>query len=728
MSDGDDGLAEVVPIRPIGERLSEEKPPTGLRKSQDTSFEVDLDEVAGTEHTRTLVAKPVTGDAPEREGERRPIIPAYLRTREGIRNTVELHAGRAWHIAAYHTVRLWIYPPVVCWFALLGLFRLVGRQVRWAAHAEDNQLKREAIIDNDPVTYLRLDNVDRDVAPARFGLLALQAAAVASAGAALWWLTPRWTLPTAAVVLVLLLARVGHPDGPIIESAVVKPRYRRLNLDVVRFAYHAAKLGDDNQPVNFPANMHRNHLNTASVVVVDLPHGKTFGDVLNAKGRLASALDVTAYQLFPARDRTSERRHTLVVADRNPLDLPAGSTPLLDCRPRNVWRPCPLGVDEHHGKVHLSLLWNSILIGAQPRKGKTYCGRLIALYCALDPWVKLFIVDGKASPDWRSFVLVAERMIYGTSPSLEHGDPVDDLISLLKHLRGCIDRVNQVLSTLPAEVCPDGKLTEQLARDPRFPDLRVRVVIVEEFQAYFETDDQERNKEIAWLLADIQSRGPSAGIIVISLSQKPSGVGAGDVGRLFNRYRDNHTVRIALRCGNIDVSRAVLGGDAYAEGYDASALPIGDGSDGGPDYRGIGYLYGATDKTPLSRFHRCDKVATEKILRAARAHRDALGLLSGEAAGEVVIEGELVDPIADALAVTHTTEANISWPRLAARLVEEWPNRYDGLTGTALSARMKSLGIKGKSVADSEFFESGRGRGVARRDLELAAQKRAGQG
>jgi hypothetical protein len=41
------------------------------------------------------------------------------------------------------------------------------------------------------------------------------------------------------------------------------------------------------------------------------------------------------------------------------------------------------------------------------------------------------------------------------------------------------------------------------------------------------------------------------------------------------RYRDNHAVRFALKCGNDVVSRAILGGDACAEGYDASALPTG---------------------------------------------------------------------------------------------------------------------------------------------------------
>jgi S-DNA-T family DNA segregation ATPase FtsK/SpoIIIE len=115
------------------------------------------------------------------------------------------------------------------------------------------------------------------------------------------------------------------------------------------------------------------------------------------------------------------------------------------------------------------------------------------------------------------------------------------------------------------------------------------------------------------------AQGPSAGVILLDSSQKPSGVGAGDVGRLFNRFRDNHQVRFALRCGNRVVSEAVLGGDAYSEGYDASALPIGDGTNGTKDYRGVGILYGASDQTPTVRTFLADHADAEKILLAARA-------------------------------------------------------------------------------------------------------------
>lgn len=44
------------------------------------------------------------------------------------------------------------------------------------------------------------------------------------------------------------------------------------------------------------------------------------------------------------------------------------------------------------------------------------------------------------------------------------------------------------------------------------------------------------------------------------------------------------TLRFGLRFGNRDVSNAVLGNQAYGEGYNAAALPFGD------EFKGIGIL------------------------------------------------------------------------------------------------------------------------------------------
>ena len=90
-------------------------------------------------------------------------------------------------------------------------------------------------------------------------------------------------------------------------------------------------------------------------------------------------------------------------------------------------------------------MWVSLLVGAQPRKGKTFSARLIALHAALDPYVKLIVVDGKNSPDWLAFKKVAHRIVFGTHPNPNDDDPIEHLRAILDEILAHIDRVNQIL-------------------------------------------------------------------------------------------------------------------------------------------------------------------------------------------------------------------------------------------------------------------------------------------
>jgi hypothetical protein len=49
--------------------------------------------------------------------------------------------------------------------------------------------------------------------------------------------------------------------------------------------------------------------------------------------------------------------------------------------------------------------------------------RALALFAALDPYVKITVIDGKRSPDWLPLRYVAHRYVRGTHPD-KHGDPV----------------------------------------------------------------------------------------------------------------------------------------------------------------------------------------------------------------------------------------------------------------------------------------------------------------
>jgi S-DNA-T family DNA segregation ATPase FtsK/SpoIIIE len=689
-----------------------------LPEQYDTHLDVPLDD-----EQESAARAPVFVDVVARTHEMVPIIPANLRTWVGVKRTVGHYLHLTAHRTAVHAVRLpFVYLPLASFWSLIGVFRLLGRAVHWWWHPQMSGLLQEAASKGDlhagPAINERLNQARKS----RF-LFLLAALVVLLAGVALlWFAAPRWVLAAVVLTVVPWLAHYGRPKtAPILRPAVVTPRFRRLSADVVLRAYYAAGLGHPDKPgqqVHFGGSMQRDQRETGSQVLVDLPYGKGWADVVSAREKLASGLDVHENQVFLTRDKTSNRRHMLFVADRDPLAVPVGRTPLLDGKPRSIWQPVKFGKDERDRAVNLLLMWTSVLVGAQPRKGKTFSARLLALHAALDPWVKLIIVDGKNSPDWDKFRLVAHRIIFGTHPNPRDPDPIGNLMDALREVLQHIDKVNQVLSGLPVAVCPEGKLTPELARDRNYPDLRVWVLVMEEFQVYFETEDQDDNKEIAAMLSRILATGPSAGVILLSSSQKPSGVGAGDVSRLFNRYRDNHAARFALKCGNRLVSEAVLGGDAYAEGFDASSLPVGD------EYRGVGYLYGVTDDTPTVRTYLADHGDAERILTAARGHRERLGTLSGTAAGEQVAR-EMRDVMKDARSAFFAGEARISWPELAERMRELMPQHYADLTPAAISAQLRALGVAGKTVRDPKHFEkSGTGQGFDLESLDAAINRR----
>jgi S-DNA-T family DNA segregation ATPase FtsK/SpoIIIE len=548
--------ADVIPIR------------------KDTSYEHRLDEPdddldqAVPVHDGPGIALPLV------RGERRLIVPKHWRTWKSARTHAGKRLADAGHHTAFHGVRAFWYLMLGTWWASVGLVKLARRQITWWWQPEHSTLASVAVLAGVGKEYRNQVNHTRKVRGERGLILLGEVILVIGLIVSMLVYSPWWGWGVLAAVVIPPFAHYGRPSHlPIISPSMTTPRVRLISADVILRACYVAKLGDPAKPdqvITFGSPVSRD--GDGSRVVIDLPYGKHFADAMRARTVLASGLDVKVTQVYLTEDEHSERRIVLWIADTDPLAIPAGPTPLLNLKRRSIWRPAPFGLDERGRLVAILLLWTSILIGAQPRKGKTFSARLLALYAALDPFVKLTIADGKASPDWLSFRLVAHRIVFGTHPTRE-GDPVEQLLDALREIKAHIQGANEFLRTLSTTECPQGKITEELSH--KYEQLRVWLLVMEEFQVYYELEDSKKSAEVASLLSFIISVGPSVGVIPMSASQKPGSVGAGDIGRLFTRFRDNHTIRFALKCGSRTVSEAVLGTEAYQEGYDASALPVG---------------------------------------------------------------------------------------------------------------------------------------------------------
>jgi DNA segregation ATPase FtsK/SpoIIIE, S-DNA-T family len=652
----------------------------------DTHLEVALDEVPEP-------APPVTVDPAvpypvlAADGERKPILPAPLRSLDAAKLELQRYAGRRWHEARWHGLRSPVYLARALVWALAGLLKVIHRLAAWWWVAEVMSL---ALASKDASVALNAHKHVREVRMTRGSVLAAGILAVLAGTVAMWRFAPWWSWPLVAFALLFLFARIGKPPGAVvITPAVVTPRFRVLRADIVLRAYYAAGLGHPEKPgmqVTFGSAMSRDGEGTA--VLVDLPHGKGLKDAVDAKDRIASGLDVTESQVFLRRDPTSYRRHTLWVADRDPLAVPVGRTPLLACRQTDIWKPAPVGLDERGQLVTIPVMWNSLLVGALPRQGKTFAARLLGLYLALDPYVKLSVFDGKGSPDWRKFALVADSCAFGLTPTKD-GLPPEILLAALEELKDDVQQRYSKLSELEArrsDLCPQGKLTRALARDPRF-NMPARVLILDEVQEYF--DLGEISKEIAALLVFMAKVAPGAGVSVIASTQKPSGIGGtGNVSQQFTSFRDQMAIRFSLRTSSWQVSEMVLGQGAYSEGLDSSTLL--------PQYKGVGILRGASDANPTVRTYLADGQDAEKILIAARALRERAGTLSGMAAGAVP-QAEVRDVLGDVLNV-FGADPGLHWAVLAERLAQAFPSRWEGATADSVSAECRSAGVASVTV------------------------------
>ncbi|RZU48861.1 hypothetical protein EV385_0590 [Krasilnikovia cinnamomea] len=648
----------------------------------ETHFEVTLDEQP------QRGGQPVDPPPVDASG-LRPIVPANWRGWVNIRHSLADLATLTGYRAAFHVVRAPWYLLLTVFWSLVGVFRLANRQLRWWWVAEQYGLRQGAADANDPAMWLKLHREVKSTRSWRGFILVAELLTLAIGGPIVYALAPAWVLALAGALAVAYLAHIGRPeDRRIITPATVSGRFRRVNPDIILRAYYAAGLGHPDkahQQIAFGSTMARDPSGTGSQVSIDLPYGKTFDDAVKARGAIASGLDVAMSQVFITRDPSSHRRHVLWVADRDPLAQGAGRTPLLRCKPTDIWQPAPFGLDERGNKVCVDLLWNSILIGAQPRQGKTFAARLLALYAALDPYVKLTVLDGGGKPDWRKFALVADRCAFGLAMTRD-GDPAEIVLEALREIKADVQDRYERLSKLPVDVCPEGKLTREIARDPKYR-MPVRLVFLDEFQEYFDLGDI--SKEIASLLVYLVKVAPAAGVGFVDATQRPSGIGSGQVAQQFVSFRDNHQVRFSLRTGSWQVSDLVMGSGAYSEGHDSSTLL--------PSYKGVGILRGASDHTPTVRTYLADADDAEKILIAARKLREAAGTLTGMAAGEDIAR-EARDVLADVRSVIERGESGAQWEEIAARLAGRLPEAYADITAESISAQVRAFGVRSVDV------------------------------
>ncbi|MFF7375684.1 cell division protein FtsK [Streptomyces massasporeus] len=644
---------------------------------------------------------------------RLPVLPDWVKLpdqRTAVRKWAVRHYSA---VVGYHAVRLpCIYTPKVLFYSPRGAWRWSAAIGRWVFDAEGKSLRLASVANEVAGEYLKLSRQRNDRVRLRGVVAAIASMVGLAAALTLYVMAPSWLLLLAMAALTTTLGTAGAPaDRPLIDMAKVTFRKRRLSSDIVIRAHEAAGLTTKDQTIAFPRPIGRD--GDGWRVVVDLPYGKTFEDAMKAHARLASGMDIAPTQLFLDKDETSGRRVSYWIADRDPLAVPSGKSPLLGATRVDFWKPFPWGVDERGNPVMATMLWLSLLVGAVPRQGKTFSARTIALAAALDPYVRLYVFDGKASPDWRKFALVAHRIGFGIVP--KNGfDPVQHLLTSLRELKADVEDRYHRLSELPLHVCPEGKLTPEISRDKKL-NMPLTLFVVDEVQEYL--THPEHGKEILSLMVYLARVAPAVGVSVMTATQKP------DDKACPSELRDQHQARFALRVGAYQVSDTILGAGSYSEGLDASKLL--------KSHKGVGLLKGMSDDSGIVRTYLADGRDADRILTRAAALREAEGTLTGDAAGEVPVPEVSATILDDVAAVLGKGEAKVWSETIVDRLADLRPDVYGPWAeldakpkAEALTAALKPFGIGTMQISRRIDGEQVNKRGIKRDDIATAITQR----
>src|SRR5690606_23471768 len=417
----------------------------------------------------------------------------------------------------------------------------------------------------------------------------------------------------AVAVTALALGWLGQPaDKPIVHRSVDIPKATKLSSDIVLRALGALGIPAINQAQSkggdgftFTAPITRD--GPGWLAEGDLPYGVTVTDVVDRREKLASGLRRPLGTVWPeAVPDEHTGRLRLWVGDQDMSQTKQPAWPLAKSGTVDLFKPVAWGTDQRGRWIEVTLMYIAGVIGAIPRMGKTFLLRLLLLIAALDPRAELYTFDLKGTGDLDPV---------GDAVGYRHraGDDEDDLLYALHAMRELqeeLRRRTKVIRELPRDICPESKVTTELA-SKRSLRLHSIVVGVDECQKWFE--HPKYGKELEAICTDLVKRGPATGIVLLLSTQRP------DDASLPKGISANASARWCLKVMSHIENDLVLGTGSYKRGVRATMFAWGD--------KGITYCLGEGADARIVRAIEVDAVLADAIALRARQVRERLGTL-----------------------------------------------------------------------------------------------------
>lgn len=634
--------------------------------------------------------------------DRRPILPTWLKSKAEFTSMAKWTAIHYGHTATYHGVRVPWYGLKATITAPAGGLRLVSGTWRWVSDAEGRPVRGAAVRKEDADRYLALSRQRNDRVRLRATVLLVASVLGLALALTLYVISTGWLLAAGALV-VLTMGYVGAPaDRPLIGAAVIVPKAQRLTSDLVLTALENLGIAGISKAVAkgkpalvFTAPITRDGPGWRAEG--DLPPGVTAGDVVGKRAQLASALRRPLGCVWPDGASEEHPAHLVLwIGDEDMAKARQKPWPLLKSGLVDLFRPQPFGTDQRGRTVDITLMFASMIIGAVPRMGKTVSLRLLLLIAALDPRAELHPFDLKGTGDLSPLEPIAHAYRAG-----EEDEDIEYAVADMRALKQELRRRAKVIRELPKDICPDNKVTPELA-DKRALGLHPIVVGVDECQVWFEHETY--GAELESICTDLVKRGPALGIVLILATQRP------DAKSLPTGISANAVLRLALKVMDQVANDMILGTSQYKNGVRATMFSRRD--------VGICYLAGEGDDPRITRSVYLNGPASVDVVTRAYKARSEAGTLSGYALGHQPANlGPSFDLLADILAVVAAEEEKVWNERVATRLGQLRPDAYEGWTTENVTVALKPFGVPVKDVAGT----TDEGARTTRRGIERAA-------
>lgn len=615
-----------------------------------------------------------------REGAKKPVVAPWVSDREQRAPILRWAAGYSWHVFMFHLIRLPLYQAKLAVRAPIGAGRVVRAILDTLTDAEARPLRSSAVERDDVKEYMQLAK-ERN-ARIRHRLVAGTVLAVLAltGGLLLWFLATPGVLWVTVAATVNLLGVAGRSrEVPLISKATtpayLSPPLRQESVDVAIRALPGMR---KDALIEYPAPIIRD--GPGWLATVRLPHGYTVSKVMGAKEELANGLRRPTGAVWPDGDEDDASILQLWVGFQAMGRMKQPEWPLLRSGQADFFKPTAYGTDNRARVIKIGLFENNIVCGAIPGAGKSAAIRVIASGAALDPTVQLRLWSLKQN-DFAALERVSHTFGYGLTD-----DVLEACIEDLRSVKAEIIRRTQILSAQPKELCPDGKLTRQLA-NRRDLGLQPVVMVIDECQNLFshETYGSEAKK----VAMDVIRMGRAYGVVLILCTQRP------DTESLPKGVSANASVKICLRMTDHNAVDMVLGTGAHGRGLKAELFKQSE--------QGVGYVLGATDDDLVVRSFYLDALAAERIAQRAHALREAEGRLTGHAVGVEADAAERKAAGADLLddLVQVLTDQGVDWMWNVAAvgaLEALRPDAWDGLNETSLGQLLAKRDVPTKAL------------------------------